>query len=375
MGLIPNELVGEIFEYLAEDYESLRACSLATSAFCSLGQPLLFRAIVVRPPNVPCKYTDCGPADFPSTLVPSGSARAASTLLAGSPHLTVYIRDVVIELEYRQDEVSVENVLRSLSKLERLVFAGNILAWKHLSRGFTSAILATFEQPTLDRVHLFNFRNIPIALILRLMSSVRVPSLFQVQFQPDSDVDVLVSPRASPLEYLSIGTVRARRHIDLLAGGPPVRHLHLNTSVFSAQQILATPSVARTLEYLDLTLRSCLETPLILDSLLALRSFQLRLSLRESRRIPPGLSPILAGVPRIPVTLVIGITDRLDKPRIENWQSYPPQVDAAMRDSVFDGFRAAFGAALRGLAGFMPNPIDHANGWPSNNGICELVDE
>ncbi|KAJ6564428.1 hypothetical protein B0H19DRAFT_78361 [Mycena capillaripes] len=160
-----------------------RACSLVASAFCPFSQPLLFRAIVLHQSRQSFTLTvtdtlqsrDFELRDFPPTRVPSGTIRATSTLLSQSPHLAAYIRDLVIHIsEYEpEDEVALETILRALPTVKRFVFFGNLISWKDLPPALTSAISHVFAQPTLDRVHLFNLWDVPISLILRLMTSLQ----------------------------------------------------------------------------------------------------------------------------------------------------------------------------------------------------------
>ncbi|KAJ6522226.1 hypothetical protein DFH09DRAFT_1372772 [Mycena vulgaris] len=104
--MIPEELVNAIFN-MVEDTESVKACTLVSSRFCSISQPILIDSL--NPPNL----------GRPTSS--SFELHRTGYLITESPHITVYIKHISIELPIAlQSLLDPPSILPSLAKFTKV---------------------------------------------------------------------------------------------------------------------------------------------------------------------------------------------------------------------------------------------------------------
>ncbi|KAJ6468243.1 hypothetical protein C8R45DRAFT_1218765 [Mycena sanguinolenta] len=366
---IPFELIAAIVDELEHERPSLKACSLVATPFCAPSQRHLFRAMWLHRENWQF-YTAAQKALHRGTKIPSGTIKRVAALFSESPHLAVYIRDLTIDLPDSADEdIPLAQVLQAVTKLERFVISGLVVRWDDLSRSLTSAILDVFVRPSLESLHLLNIQDLPASAILGALSSMKVLSIHHPTLKDEETVDEGGPLTTSKIRHLVLSSVSPPTYELILSTRAPkfgnVRKLHLDTSAnLHIDRILT--SVAATLVDLDIKC-GALPFALILPSLPALSSLTLRIVRGTTRRLPDGLWGTLVGLPRVSMTLMFAIQNRLVE---GEWAEEGPltglddcqtktmhcqllfldsNVMEATKNDAFHSFCAALRAALPGF--------------------------
>ncbi|KAJ7604928.1 hypothetical protein B0H17DRAFT_64366 [Mycena rosella] len=334
MALIPNELVAAILDELDRDYTSLKRCSVVSTAFCSPSQRHLFRSIWIHRGDWHA-YTVAQQAVHRGTTTPAGTIIGAHSLFQRSPHLASYIRDLAIDLPNAGDEdITLKHVLRTMPNLERLLISGMTVPWGDLSPGLRSVILSILAQPTLDRLHLLNMRSVPVSVLLRMLPSMRALSIHRTTFRDDSP-EILELPLTSRLEHITISTNMRSTYKLILPHTPGLTNVtkaHIFIDFFSCmgpEKLLA--GLGGTLQHLVLDCDR-LYYPFSLPLLPVLRAVELRVSNGSKRCMPDGLAGTLAGLPRVPLKIVFGISDRPFEQGWDEESSFPGIADWKLED-------------------------------------------
>ncbi|KAJ7181349.1 hypothetical protein C8R43DRAFT_1229280 [Mycena crocata] len=373
MAFVPNELVGSILDELYRDYSSLRMCSLVSTSFCSPSQRHLFHSIWLHRRDWD-SYTSTQREPHRGISIPAGTIMASHSLLMGSPHIASYVHELALDLPTSEDEdITLKHVLRTLPNLERLVISGMTVRWSDLSMGLRSAILAILEQPSLDRLHLLNIREVPAADFLRILPSMRAVSIHRTTFRGSGSLpDMADIQPASRLEHLTISTNMHSTYKFILPHAPRlinVTTVHLFIDFFSCmgpEKLLS--ALGGNLRHLKVDCDR-LYHPFGLPPLPMLRTLELRVSNGSRRCMPDGLADTLVALPPVPLRLVFVISDLPQELAWDDDGVIPALLDsqlhdvhcelifrdasntenASIRDTAFAAFRAAINRVLPGL--------------------------
>ena len=151
---VPQELSDEIINYLSDDKEALKACSLASRNFTPLSQKFIFSCVVIRTPNPENSST------HPHSHVWDfgGSPLKFRALFDTSPHIADYIECLQIVnvgplFDHQLDmyNTSLPHCLPYINKLKALVICG-LHRWDDFSQETWSSFLRLFQLPSL--IHL-----------------------------------------------------------------------------------------------------------------------------------------------------------------------------------------------------------------------------
>ncbi|KAJ7061794.1 hypothetical protein C8F01DRAFT_1138382 [Mycena amicta] len=321
---LPFELITAIVDELSSDHPTLKSCCLVSSDFCGPSQRHLFRAIWVRRANWQ-HYTIGQQALHRGVTTPSGTFRQADSILAKSPHLAVYVRDLTIDLPDSVDEdVPLTRILEAVGgNLERFVVSGMRVKWQDLSDALASVVMDAIASSGLRRLHLLSLRDMPVDELYGAMKRVTALSIHSSTFAvPDTTDENEVSRKrgVSPIEHLILSASLRDTYDIILSPHAPVLgnvsklciRVPMTHVCADADRLLT--AVARTLE--TLVLDCDLSEPRFLPDLPYLRSLTLRMSRGIARRLPTGLADTLHTLPPLAdgLTLMFALRTRIAEP-------------------------------------------------------------
>ncbi|KAF7342558.1 hypothetical protein MSAN_02012100 [Mycena sanguinolenta] len=167
MPTIPQELVEVILADFdpVVDRASLESVALTAINFAGPAQRVLFRSLGIH-----------GHQKL-------GSFDRAFNLLAGSPHIGPYVKDLTIKLPLKaalEHHHLLERLLPQFSNVRRCVLNGVGVSWDDLQPALQSALTAFILRGTLDKLHLLHITNLPAGLIPLIAQTTPVLSLQNV---------------------------------------------------------------------------------------------------------------------------------------------------------------------------------------------------
>ncbi|KAJ7087603.1 hypothetical protein B0H15DRAFT_298947 [Mycena belliarum] len=286
---LPQELVDAIIHELDDDSPPLLACSKAAKTFRVPCQRRIFRSILL--------YSE--DSGFSNTFL------RAAELLATSPHLAVYVRDLRTPLPTAENEIqSLERVLGALDNVERFMIAntGESINWSPTPPRLVSAIWRIITLPSLDHLHFANIFNLPYSLVYRAASATRVLSLDGVRIRGPAGK----TPPAPPvlqLEHLILmsRSLRAVSEslIDLMQHGylQRLHRLSLTLASGTIQDYLQmyTP-LSGVVRHLEIDYSTC-TTPITFPRFALLQVLDLSFYLGMARHLPATFVHILSNLP------------------------------------------------------------------------------
>ncbi|KAJ6508319.1 hypothetical protein C8R45DRAFT_967042 [Mycena sanguinolenta] len=157
----PLELCDLIIQYIDDDVDTLKTCSLVSAAFCQFVQPRIFSRVTLLPPrhargrNV-CSLFHC--------------------LVTQSPHIQPYVRTLVIldinapagrKQPMILEEPTLPPLLQMLPKLEGLHIHARI-QWSHLEEknaALAAAILTALSSSDIKSIYFLGTNGLPITYI------------------------------------------------------------------------------------------------------------------------------------------------------------------------------------------------------------------
>ncbi|TFK21689.1 hypothetical protein FA15DRAFT_672316 [Coprinopsis marcescibilis] len=195
---IPQELIELIIGYVSHP-PTLRACALTGPQFLHASQRGLFAEVVLSPPK----------SKHSSNTTPA--QRFLNTIIS-SPHLTSFVRALVIECEdsvleqpWLYSDTALQHILPILSKLAKISVNGKIhpeheraptkanLSWSSLSATLRSALTSIMRTGTVIDLELGGFSRIPVSYVIQSCSQLKKLSLLPLYVVDDVDKDDTVS--------------------------------------------------------------------------------------------------------------------------------------------------------------------------------------
>ncbi|KAJ7142393.1 hypothetical protein C8R44DRAFT_974161 [Mycena epipterygia] len=374
MASVPHDLIAAIIDELHHDRASLKACSLAAASLRSPSQHHLFHSIWLHQDSLQFRMGLLPTALHERTGTPSGAIERVSALLADSPYLASYVRDLTIDRpDSVEEDMALQRVLKAVPNLERFVISGLRVRWDTLSLPLRSTILDVIARPTLDRLHLLRMRNVPVPVILRALSSVSVLSIHDTSFE-EAYPENPGPPTLPHLEHFILNTRLPSTYELILPHAltlANVKRLFLlvdPTCRLHAERLLS--SIGDGLECLELDYESLSSSfPWDLPHLPNLHSLTLIMFRGTFRGLPNGLAGTLAALPRTSLTLQFTIQALLEERKwpedgpllgLEDWKRVPIHcqlffiatewTQPASRDVAFGAFCAAMWAAFPGFS-------------------------
>ncbi|KAJ7061799.1 hypothetical protein C8F01DRAFT_1369251 [Mycena amicta] len=319
---LPSELITAIVDELSSDHPTLKSCCLVSTDFCGPSQRHLFRAIWVRRPNWQ-HYTIGQQALHRGVTSLSGTFRQADSILAESPHLAVYVRDLTIDLPDSVDEdVPLTRILEAVGgNLERFVVSGMRVRWQDLSEVLALAVLDAMASSGLRSLHLLSLRDMPVDALYGAMKRVKALSIHSSTFavpEPKDENEVSRKRGVSPIEHLILSASLRDTYDIILSPHAPVlgnvSKLFIRVPTMDVYADRLPTVVAGTLD--TLSLECDLSEPLFLPELPHLRSLTLRMFRGIVRCLPTGLAETLRTLPPLAdgLTLIFALQKRVAEP-------------------------------------------------------------
>ncbi|KAJ6597803.1 hypothetical protein DFH09DRAFT_1356906 [Mycena vulgaris] len=266
---IPQELIDAIVCQL-DDNESLKACTVVSSGFRGASQRILLSSLTLN-----------GHQD--STVC---------TRLAESPHVVAYIKRLKIKLpsaRYDPSEIqSLHRVLAQLTAVRECIIQGvsSDARWGDLTPPLSEALLDFIARQGLHSLRLCTIKDIPRAVVHRLITSAPMLCFFQTYLEPAVDL-AAVPPNSFSIQTLLLDPQSTSFAVLLSRPQFSVHTAHLlRLSVvfgdsMSMNMICAT---ARTLQYLrvDCTHLTSPYIPIVFPALRSLRSLELVLHFSDA---------------------------------------------------------------------------------------------
>ncbi|KAJ7765290.1 hypothetical protein B0H16DRAFT_415760 [Mycena metata] len=231
---LPPELIETVIEEIGDHSSSLRACSLVSNAFAVISQRRLFRFVHLKSPM--------------------------AGVLATSPHLASYVRDLHIHLvldEEHQD--GLRKAIWLLKNVHRLTITAvweGPCAWDSFAANLTGSLVSLCTSSSLRCLAFYNLRRVPLVLIRHALLSCE--ELCLVVEDVDIHNDVVLPGTSQDTRYLT--------HLRL--DYSPVQDPALHALLIDDKMI---PILAR-LEDLELTVRGSVDTSLLGFEPIALKS-------------------------------------------------------------------------------------------------------
>jgi hypothetical protein len=235
MSIVPQELVDTIVSEL-EDVASLKACSLAGSAFRSPSQRILLRSLTLEPTNY----------------------RAFSIFLEESPHVATYIICLHVHLPSsrstsEEDEFFIQVLSRPANVRRCIVHGDLIYDWTRLTPRMVSAVLGFLAQQPLRELRVLDLGHIPLLAFSRLLSAAPTVSFHRASVTESlEDISAVFPPDVSFLTRLGacrgVCKVLARpqfaaytatlRHLEIQITSGDDRYAHVLSIICSAAHTL-----------------------------------------------------------------------------------------------------------------------------------------
>ncbi|KAJ6562133.1 hypothetical protein B0H19DRAFT_1259730 [Mycena capillaripes] len=399
---LPQELIDAIVS-LVDDSESLKACSLVSTAFVAPAQRIILRSLYIEQTSSSSRRSG---RNEQAIL----SIHRAHAALQASPHISSYIRELKIRVYAPLSDTQqtlLEHILFAASSIEILELSGS--KFKSGRTKFPLQLLPSFlavlRLPSLEHTCLVNIYAVPSSFLSLAMMSSRNVWLQNIGVvEKDMDVSTLIGLGASAnntrLECLHIrgkaipNTVYSAMELILDSETPEyMRHLHtLEVPVASGWKTLGCKIIAAaatTVQHLVIDYGDCYRfrpnSGLQLPLLPTLCSIALTLFLGWVRRLPEDLYSTIAALPdaipnveRINLILVLdsleqqvpwqdsGVFALFDGSSTGEWRARLPQLrrldcclgltsnesnPQAVQDAVFAEFVANMEERFPGLRG------------------------
>ncbi|KAJ7628008.1 hypothetical protein DFH06DRAFT_1304398 [Mycena polygramma] len=296
MTTVPQELV-ELFLLdfdPVEDRDSLKSIALTAPNFAGPAQRVIFRSLAIHGHEMPgwCP-----------------SFTRLSKLLDGAPHIASYVKDLAITLPLElssEHQTLLELVLPRFSSVRRLILKGVGASWDDLQPGLQSVVSACLLRSSLEKLHLVQICDIPLAIIAAAAQTIPILSVQHVSIRKDEesateDPVPSTKPHLTHLILSSPRGIQSNLFPELISPAYTVnlRHLVIDQSNFTGQFLEA---VANTLTSLQLNCTATFE-PFALPSLPHVTTLVLQMapnweSLFPSW-LPATLVPLLNAMPAL----------------------------------------------------------------------------
>ncbi|KAJ7486730.1 hypothetical protein FB451DRAFT_772831 [Mycena latifolia] len=187
----PPQLAQELLEAIVgtvQGKDNLKACALVSRSFVNCSQRELFRSL--------CLFTNpLGFRPTHPTEIPTFGFSSAHDLLAMSPHLARYVRDLTLFLEptSTEDYGFLESILRQVSeRLSRLSMCALRLffPWHDMPSDLTSLLRDIYVRPDFRSLSLTGILGVPSSLIFYAASSLQSISISKITIREDSGSDI-----------------------------------------------------------------------------------------------------------------------------------------------------------------------------------------
>lgn len=242
---LPQELIDAIVS-LIDDSDSLKACSLVSTAFVAPAQRIVFRSLYIE--QAPRRTTARRWRNEQAIL----SIQRAYSALQASPHISSYVRDLNIRFNAPLDDtqqVFLEHILSAASGIETLELSGSKFTSgrTRFPLGLLPNFLAVLRLPSLEHTCLVSIYAVPSSFLSFAMISCRSVWLHNIGLV---ERDIGVSPE--------IGS-------DAGANRPRLERLHIRgkaipDTVYSAVEFILDSETPQYMQHLH-----TLEVPVASD--------------------------------------------------------------------------------------------------------------
>ncbi|KAJ7041865.1 hypothetical protein C8F04DRAFT_1390766 [Mycena alexandri] len=324
MPQLPQELIDAIIEDVPGS--SLKACSLAATAFVTSSQRRLFCWMSL--------------SDIPSY-------ERTAILLASSPHLAKYFHFLALDIKVIPTEfVLLKLILAQLTELEHLSIIGDVMfGWNQLERN--PCLIDILSLPTLTAFAVKDLGDVPSALISRALASFEQVVLSSVNIvDEEQDTEDWSSPGnlwhlVVVLDYDEMNAITSwaldAKRLQLLR---QIKRLSLMSPAFPKllfpQLIKLLSASSSTLQHLEIELNA---PPPALPTLPSLTVLDLILDVEVAKnpaRFNSILSDTVASMPHLEVLTIALLDAPLNGTARPQWTSHRPGQWADLDSTLTD---------------------------------------